>query len=211
MPTAKERHELYLATYESKTEDDIRIAYRRWAPSYEHHIIDQGWQAPELCSGTLAAHLPDKNSKILDVGAGTGLAGQALRVLEFPHIDALDLSSEMLEQARAKQIYRHIFIGNAERMDAIKDGSYDAVICVGALNFGHIMPSSFVEFIRVTRCGGLIAFTTREDFFQKVSRAQQEKLVGDGRWQLVEERQVAEAVKDMPHRHFCYRKLDRKH
>ncbi len=153
MPTAEERNQLYLDTYKSKTEDEIRLAYRNWAPSYEHHIIDQGWQAPELCGRILAEHLPDKNCKILDVGAGTGLVGQALRALGFQQIDALDLSAQMLEQARAKQVYRNIFVDSAERMDCIEDGSYDAVICVGALNFGHIMPSCLTQFIRVTRCG----------------------------------------------------------
>lgn len=203
-PTAAERQRLYEATYESKSEDDIRLAYRRWAPTYEMHIVDQGWQAPELCVGLLAAHLPNRDAAVLDVGAGTGLVGKALRDLGFARVDAFDLSPEMLEQARAKQVYRRLHLGNAERLDGIKDASYDAVICVGALNFGHIAPVAYEAFIRVTAPDGLIAFTTREDYFQQASRAAQDALTAAGQWRLVEAREVTNAVKDMPHRHFCY-------
>ena len=207
-PTAEERKALYMKTYESKSESDVKQAYKNWAPVYEMHIQDQGWQAPELCANLLQAHLPNKNSaKILDIGAGTGLVGRALADMGYSHVDALDLSTDMLEQARQKGVYQNIVVENAAAMAAVADDTYHGVISVGALNFGHIPATALREFVRVVQPGGMVAFTTRQDFYEKECRAVQKQLVDEVVWELVEERNVAQAVKDMPHIHFCYRKI----
>lgn len=92
------------------------------------HIVDQGWSAPGLCAGLLGEHLADRESEILDVGAGTGLVGLALRELGYSRVDGFDLSPERLDQARVKGAYRAIHLGNAERMEDVADASCDAVV-----------------------------------------------------------------------------------
>ncbi|MEM6374286.1 MAG: methyltransferase domain-containing protein, partial [Pseudomonadota bacterium] len=41
-------------------------------------------------------------------GCGTGLSGLALKLAGFETIDGLDLSAEMLDLARSKDVYRHL-------------------------------------------------------------------------------------------------------
>ena len=98
---------------------------------------------------------------------------------------------------------------NVENMSDIKDNSYDAVLCVGALNFGHISPSVFNEFNRITKKqSGLICFTTRKDYYDKLSEKVQKNLENEKKWEILEKRKYgSEAVTDMPHIHWCYRPL----
>ena len=113
----------------------------------------------------------------------------------------------MLKKAESKGCYDQLEVMNAENT-SIVESTYDATICVGALNFGHILPSAFNEFIRITKKDGLISFTTRMDYYTTLSKDVQEQLVQEKKWELVEKRHYGdEAVKDMEHIHWCYKKL----
>ena len=142
------RTKLYYNTYKSKNPLDIKNAYKKWAPYYEHHITDMGWSAPKLCvnlfSNNSNLNFEDKpmNYSILDVGVGTGLVGIELKKIGYTGIlDGCDISPDMLKIANEKKCYNQLIEMNVENMSDIKDNSYDAVLCVGSLNFGHISPS----------------------------------------------------------------------
>lgn len=70
VPPPEVRKKVYMATYESKTHEDIKKAYQSWAPFYELHIVDEGWKAPWLCANLLTKFETEQEAKILDVGAG---------------------------------------------------------------------------------------------------------------------------------------------
>ena len=215
VPTQTERFNTYMNTYNSKTEEDIKLAYRKWAPFYEWHIVDMGWDAPRLCAELLCNNMPTANItpaiKVLDVACGTGLVGAELRTLVYGKnivLHGIDLSNEMLAECSKKSCYDKLWDMNAERMCSLEDCTYDGIICVGALNFGHIPPTAFNEFIRVTKPGGNICFSTRADFYQTSSKEIQNQLTLIGAWLLLEKRHyTGEAVKDMEHIHWCYRKI----
>ena len=210
VPTKSERFDIYMNTYNSKTEEDIKTAYRKWAPFYEWHIVDMGWDAPRLCAKLLLDNMPALNSKILDVACGTGLVGTELRMLNQGDtllLHGIDLSNEMLIISNQKSCYNKLWEMNAKRM-CLEDCAYDGLICVGALNFGHIPPAAFVEFIRVTKLGGRICFSTRVDYYELSSKSVQERLSLEGAWLLLEKRHYkGEAVKDIEHIHWCYCKI----
>jgi hypothetical protein len=61
------------------------------------------------------------------------------------------------------------------------------VISTGVFTEGHAPPSSFDELIRITRQGGHIIFTVRDDIYRdKGFREKQDLLAGAGRWKLLE-------------------------
>lgn len=61
--------------------------------------------------------------------------------------------------------------------------------------------------LRIVKTHGYVSFTTREDFYLGACQAVQDELVESGKWVLMEERAIpVEAVKDMPHIHWCYQK-----
>ena len=207
LPTKSERYNIYMNTYNSKNEKDIKKAYKQWSSFYEYHIIDMGWDAPKLISDLLLKYL--NGSTILDIGCGTGLVGKELKIANYVGtIDGLDLSLDMINEAKKKNIYNNFLIMNAESMN-IPDNTYDGITCVGSLNFGHIMPSAYKEFLRVIKVNGLICFSTREDYYLKVSKKEQDFLEKEGYWELVEKKYYkTKAVTDMPHYHWLYKKME---
>ncbi|XP_066266157.1 methyltransferase-like protein 27 isoform X1 [Branchiostoma lanceolatum] len=69
------------------------------------------------CAETLAEKLAGtdrRKFRILDVAAGTGLAGEELQKIGFTNMDAVDCSQKMLDEAKAKNIYGRLicdFVG----------------------------------------------------------------------------------------------------
>ena len=57
--------------------------------------------------------------RVLDFGCGTGLFGQALRLNGFANIDGVDLSADMLAQAKGKNIYASL--AQIEQLVTIRD------------------------------------------------------------------------------------------
>ena len=67
--------------------------------------------------------LSDKNARILDVGAGTGLVGEYLKKRGFCNLDALEPSLGMLEVAKTKNVYKNL---HSDRIDAFEPTSLPA-------------------------------------------------------------------------------------
>ena len=51
-----------------------------------------GYRHPSICLALLARHLPRGSAPLLDAGAGTGLIGEWLGIMGYPHVEALDIS-----------------------------------------------------------------------------------------------------------------------
>ena len=65
----------------------------------EYHYV-----APARGAALLARYA-SSTGKVLDCGCGTGLAGEQLKSLGFTDMDGIDISANMLRQARAKGVY----------------------------------------------------------------------------------------------------------
>ena len=169
--------------------EELAAAYREWAASYDGDLLEKlDYVAPVHAGRILNAHLKDLEVPILDAGCGTGLVGLCLNELGYTRIEGLDYSPEMLEKARAKEVYSRVFQGDlTDRLD-LPDACYGAIISVGTFTCGHVGPEAFSELLRITRPGGLICFTVRdrawdEDAYQAVL----DEHAAAGRWQLVED------------------------
>ncbi|MGI9515094.1 MAG: class I SAM-dependent DNA methyltransferase [Anderseniella sp.] len=139
---------------------DTRELYRDWAETYDRTMLDGlGYLSPRLVSRLLAEHASDKTTAVLDVGAGTGLAGQELAGLGFTCIDAVDYSADMLAMAAQRNIYRHLIEGDLTRPLDMPDATYGAAVCTGTFTHGHVGPSCLTELFRIIAPGGLFAFS----------------------------------------------------
>jgi SAM-dependent methyltransferase len=143
--------------YEINGPADARRLYGDWAPSYDESFgAAWGYIAPREIAGILKSEI-DQDAAILDIGAGTGLVAENLR----GHIvDALDITPEMLEVARGKQLYRQLMLGDLTKVLDIPDASYDAVISCGTFTHGHVGPECFPELLRITKPGAVFACGT---------------------------------------------------
>ena len=93
--------------------------------------------------------------KIIDAGAGTGLTGEELFKLGYTNIDALDISQEMLNEAKKKNIYKKLICAplTEQRIPEIQTGEYHALISTGALVIAHVRPEALEEMTRMVKPG----------------------------------------------------------
>ena len=107
---AKSRPEDVLQrAYDVKSPEEAIDLYRDWAGSCDQQL-EQGlrYLAPAVIAQMLSVAEPDHTVRVLDVGCGTGLVGVSLSKLGFVHMDGLDFSSQMLNEARRKGVYREL-------------------------------------------------------------------------------------------------------
>ncbi len=165
---AHKNREIWQKTYTAGCDEDLKDAYQCWAQEYDKDTtVHMGYVAPMLSSKMLDTCLESKQSEILDVGAGSGLVGQALKCLGYSRMDALDISPDMLEVAREKDVYENLYCASLAEPLAMEDNSYDAIICVGTFTFGHVNAHALDELTRITRPTGYLCFTVRDGIFQE--------------------------------------------
>ena len=112
----------------------------------------------ECLDAAIKQVLPDKEKddiRIVDAGAGTGLVGVELQQLGYTNLHALDISQEMLDEAKKKNLYKKLICAplNDQRIPGIETGEFDALICGGTLLKGHVRSSALVEMVRMIRIG----------------------------------------------------------
>ena len=98
---------------------------------------------------------PKDQIKIIDVAAGTGLIGVELQKLGYTNLHALDISQEMLNEAKKKNVYKKLICAalNDQQIAEIETGEFDALVCASTMLTGHIRSSALVEMIRIVKIG----------------------------------------------------------
>ncbi|MEC3860220.1 class I SAM-dependent methyltransferase [Mesobacterium sp. TK19101] len=151
--------------------DETRAIYDDWSASYEAEIGENGYATPGRIAAALAGLIADKSRPLLDYGCGTGLGGLALRLQGFSVIDGMDLSPEMLEQARAKHLYRHLAIVAGDAPPPVDPGTYGAIAAVGVIGSGAAPVSVLAQLLDCLAPGGLLAFSFNDHTLEDPSYA----------------------------------------
>jgi SAM-dependent methyltransferase len=154
----KERKDFLAAVDDLKTTEDTRELYDQWAAGYDADLLDGcGYRSPEIVATAFAERVSDRACRIIDLGCGTGLVGVALAARGFTHMDGLDISTGMLEEARGKGVYENLFQGDLTASDGvtgIADGTYDAMLCANSFASGHVGPEHLDGLIRTVKPDG---------------------------------------------------------
>ena len=167
--------------------DELAAAYADWATSYDADLTgEMGYRAHTTAAETLRDALDPARSRVLDAGCGTGLVGVELARLGFTDVDGVDYSADMLAEAETKGVYARLAEADLMAELDIPTDRYDAVICVGTFTLGHVGPSALGELIRVTRPGGYLCFTVRDEAWERDDYAAALRALTDaGRWSEV--------------------------
>lgn len=98
---------------------------------------------------------PKDEIKIIDAGAGTGLMAVELQKLGYTNLHALDISQEMLNEAKNKDVYRRFICAalTDQQIPEIETGEFDALICGGSMFKGHVRSSALNEMVRMVKNG----------------------------------------------------------
>lgn len=120
---------------------------------------------------------------LIDCGAGTGLCGVELHKLGYTHLCALDISPEMLNEARKKNVYQKFICAplNSDQNPEVITGEYDAMICIGTLAAAHVKPTALVEMIRMIKiveilnCSFLLKFAGERDYYHNQGESKNQR------------------------------------
>jgi phosphatidylethanolamine/phosphatidyl-N-methylethanolamine N-methyltransferase len=136
-------------------EDAVKVAYRRWAPVYDHTFGKVSTEGRKH-----AVQLLNKSSgTVLEVGVGTGLSlGDYSSHLQ---ITGIDLSPEMLDKAREKVAAENLTnVRGLHEMDAgdlqFPDGHFDTTVAMYVMTVVPEPEKVMRELCRVTKPGGQV-------------------------------------------------------
>lgn len=182
------RKKIHDRVLEASSPEELMAAYSEWADNYDGDLLgEMGYVAPMIASKLLQNYLDRKDTRILDAGCGTGIVGELLHQDGYGNIEGLDYSQDMLNKARAKSIYKTLNRGDLTGSLDIEDATYDAIISVGTFTCGHVGPEAFGELIRITKTGGHLCFTVREQAWEEDDyRAKLRNYENNSLWELQE-------------------------
>lgn len=147
-------------------------------PAYVETLFDQhaeifdaalvgalSYRAPMLLRDRLERLAPGPYARMLDLGCGTGLAGEALRDL-CARIDGVDLSAGMLELADERGAYDELYMGEAVEFlrapdEAPEDESqWDLIVATDVLPYMGDVAPLLEAAAAVAAPGAVLALTT---------------------------------------------------
>lgn len=148
-------------------EDSIRL-YKKWAPTYDKAFaLNSIYLSPSKICSFFNKHAKNTDTPILDVGAGTGLVGECLYKTGNKKIFGIDISKEMLEQAKLKKCYFFLINTDVTKKIPIKSNSIGAIVSAGTFTHGHVGSDALDELLRITKPGGLFVLSINSKVFIK--------------------------------------------
>ena len=142
--------------------DETMQIYSDCAETYDRDVAEWGYATPGRIAMALRLAGANPDKPVLDFGCGTGLSGLALKSAGFTQIDGTDISPEMLERARARGIYQHLWESAPGDMGHVKRGQYPIIVATGVISLGAAPPETLDMLIDVVPSGGLLAFSYNE-------------------------------------------------
>jgi predicted TPR repeat methyltransferase len=144
----------------------VRTLFDDYASYYDAAMLGSlSYRAPvhlrELAERAMPGAAPPL--AILDLGCGTGLSGEAFKDwVEGGRLDGIDLSPRMIEEARRRNIYTDLIVGDFETVLGAAGPSYDIVLAADAINYhGDLVPTLSGAARRLNE-GGFCFFTVEK-------------------------------------------------
>lgn|SRR5215471_801347 len=136
----------------------MRILFDEFASHYDDTMLNKlQYKAPahlRRMAERVLRPLPT-GQRILDLGSGTGLVGDAFKDLAAGgRLDGIDISPRMVEAARARGIYDNVVLGDLEEFLQEAGPSYDLIVAADTMIYlGDLAPTFAGVFKRLTPGG----------------------------------------------------------
>jgi len=137
----------------------LRQTFDAAAADFDRHLTSElGYDTPARLT-TLLAPPPAANWRVLDLGCGTGLSGEAIAPFAS-HLVGVDLSPKMLAKAAEKGFYDRLECTEIHAaMQQEKDADYDLIFCTDVFIYLGRLDTVFAEAARLLKPGGRFAFS----------------------------------------------------
>jgi predicted TPR repeat methyltransferase len=145
----------------------VRALFDNYAPAFDEALVEGlSYRAPALLRDAVdaarrAAGLRKRFGGMIDLGCGTGLAGEIFH----PHVDRLtgvDLSPGMIAQAKRKAVYDRLQADDLNVFLNAEAGShsrYDLAVAADVFVYFVDLTPILAATARVIEAGGILAFT----------------------------------------------------
>lgn len=139
----------------------VMTLFDQHAEVFDSVLVDQlGYSVPMMLGDALPAFLPDGAARLLDLGCGTGLVGEALYD-SVDHAVGVDLSERMIEIADEREVYDELYVAEIglflEESEALP---FDLVVAADVLPYMGKLESFFSGIAKHTTPAGLLAFSS---------------------------------------------------
>lgn len=150
-----------------------RKALRAMSPAYVRNLFDQyagrfdrelvgtlGYNAPALLRAALGqvAGGDRRYMRVLDLGCGTGLMGETIRD-RVDELTGVDLSPNMIEAAKRKNIYERLIAGDLIECLAAETAPFDLILAADVFVYLPDLNPIFKAVSEKISASGLFAFT----------------------------------------------------
>ncbi|WP_137046221.1 methyltransferase domain-containing protein [Pseudolabrys sp. FHR47] len=139
----------------------IQSLFDGYAPKFETSLTGHlNYRGPQLLLDALTrAGAPSHFADALDLGCGTGLAGDLFRAL-CGRLTGVDLSGGMLQVAQGKKVYDELVEAEAMTfLGSARPNSFDLVLAADVFIYFHELMQIGVPIARVLKPGGYLAFS----------------------------------------------------
>jgi predicted TPR repeat methyltransferase len=159
--------DIHVKILTASSTDELMGVYDGWADAYEQELLEEwGYTSPQKAVQLLSDIMTLQGMRVLDAGCGTGLVGALLKKSGAASLTGIDYSPGMLAKAEAKQVYDSLDKMDMNAPLPLPSNSFDATTCIGTFTATHVKPDALRELVRVTRSGGALIFTVRDDYWQ---------------------------------------------
>jgi predicted TPR repeat methyltransferase len=154
----------FLASLNKETSSKYSLEYAedlfdRYADHFEEHLINSlKYQVPFIIKEKLQYLNLPRDSEILDLGCGTGLVGKTLVDL-FPHLVGVDISTNMIEETRKKDIYTTLHINDINDFLFKNIQNFDLIIAADVFIYIGAIQTIFSSVRKCLPSNGYFIFT----------------------------------------------------
>ena len=134
----------------------VRQLFDGYAGEFDQHLVQAlGYRAPQLLVDGLEGR---RFAAALDLGCGTGLCGPLLRPIA-ERLDGIDLSPNMVRQARERGLYDEVIEGDLAQHLAAGTRRYDLLVAADVFIYVGDLEPVFAGAARVLEAGGSFCFS----------------------------------------------------
>lgn len=140
---------------------DAAALYRDWAAEYDADVFERsGVIGSARIADLLADLVPDRNTRLVDLGCGTGAVGVRLAEHGFRRIVGYDLSPEMLQLAVTTRAYERLAVVdlNDPTIPECEPDVIGASVSAGTFTHGHVGAGAVPHLVRMLAPGSAIAW-----------------------------------------------------
>lgn len=142
--------------------------YNKWALTYDQTLSKWNYSTPKKAARVINRYIDPEPRNILDLACGTGLFGEKLiKIYPKTLIDGIDISNQILDQARKKNIYKNLYCNNFDKNFFFLKKKYDLVSCIGAMTYTKNPKNLILNIHKIAKSRAFFIFSHRVDLWKK--------------------------------------------